>query len=179
MDYTTVQIDNLVKLAMEYGDFAKLEGIKDVRMGSAMMALQMYIICDNGDVIQLIYEFDSRKIYATLVGLHCNNDAHIPVCEDEIARKELIDNLINEISSPVLSSDPMSCYMEIPYAFLNRGHVVYCLKCASMDIQMVKDSFCHLVEDVLRKHKDGVLLDIANVRVDHLPKEIKEEWVLC
>ena len=48
-----------------------------------------------------------------------------------------------------------------------------------MNIEMIKDSFRQLVEDVLRKHKDGVLLDIANVRVDHLPKEIKEEWVLC
>lgn len=179
MDYTTVQIDNLIKLAMEYSDFAKLEGINDVRMNSAMTALQLYITCDNDDVIQLIYELGSLKIHATLVGLHCNNDAHIPVCGDEIARKELIDNLINEILFPVLSSDPMSCHMEIPYAFLNRGHITYHLKCASMNIEIIRDSFCHLVEDVLRKHKDGVLLDIANVRVDQLPKEIKEEWVLC
>lgn len=43
MDYTTVQIDNLIKLAMEYSDFTKLEGIKGVRMSDSMMVLQMYI----------------------------------------------------------------------------------------------------------------------------------------
>ena len=188
MDYTTVQIDNLIKLAMEYSDFAKLEGIKDVRVSSAMMALQMYITCDNGDVIQLIYEFGSLKIYATLVGLHCSNDVHIPVCRDEIARNQLIseisrDQLINELvdalSLPIISSNRLNPCVMFNYPFLHRGNVVYHLKCTSVDIEMIKDSLCRLVEDVLRKHKDGVLLDIANVRVDHLPKEIKEEWVLC
>ena len=179
MDYTTVQIDNLIKLAMEYSDFAKLEGIKGVRMSSAMMALQMYITCDNGDVIQLIYEFGSLKIYATLVGLHCGNDAHIPVCGDEIARDQLISELVDALLLPTISSNRLNPCVMFNYPFLHRGHVVYHLKCTSMDIEMIKDSLRHLVEDVLRKHKDGVLLDIANVRVDHLPKEIKEEWVLC
>ena len=180
MDYTTVQIDNLVGLAMEHSDSTKLEGIKDVRMNCAMMALQMYIICDNGDVIQLIYEFGSRKIYATLVGLHRSNDAHIPVCRDEIARKDLIDNLMSEVSYPVLSSDPTSCCMgSSGYAFRHRGHVVYYLKCVYMDIRMVKRSFRRIVEDVLRMHKDGTLLDIANMREGRVHKEITKEWVLC
>lgn len=178
MDYITVQIDNLIKLAMEYGDFAKLEGVKGVRVSSSMMALQLYITCNNGDVIQLIYEFGSLKIYATLVGLHCNNDVHIPVCRDEIARDQLISELVDALSLPTISSNRLNPCVMFNYPFLHRGHVVYHLKCASMDIEMIKDSFRQLVEDVLRKHKDGVLLDIANVRVDHLPKEIKEEWVL-
>ena len=174
-----MQINNLVQLAMEHSDFTKLEGIKDVRVDFAMMTLQMYITCDNGDVIQLIYEFGSCKIYAALAGLHCSNDAHIPVCEDEIARKDLIDDLIREASDIVLSSNPTSCRMELPgYAFQNRGHVVYHLECRHMDTQVI-ESFKGLIKDVLRKHKDGVLLDIANVKVDRLPKEITEKWVLC
>ena len=164
---------------MEYSDFAKLEGIKDVRMSSSMMALQMYITCDNGDVIQLIYEFGSLKIYATLVGLHCGNDAHIPVCRDEIARDQLISELVYALLLPTISSNRLNPCVMFNYPFLHRGHVVHNLKCANTNIGMIKDSFRQLVEDVLRKHKEGILLDIANVRVDHLPKEIKEEWVLC
>ncbi len=182
MDYTTVQIDKLVELAMTYNDSTKLEGIKAVRMNSAMMAVQMYIICDNGDVIQLIYEFGSRKIYATLVGLHRSNNAHIPVCRDEIARKDLIDNLMSEISCPVLSSDPTSCYMEFPgYAFRHRGHAVYYLKCVNMDIRMITRSFRRIIEDVLHMHKDGTLLDIADMKEGRVRvhKEITKEWVLC
>ena len=179
MDYTTVQIDNLIKLAMEYSDFTKLEGIKDVRVSSAMMALQMYITCNNGDVIQLIYEFGSLKIHATLVGLHCNNDVHIPVCGDEIARDQLISELVDALSLPIISSNRLNPCVMFNYPFLHRGNVVYHLKCTSVDIEMIKDSLRRLVEDVLRKHKEGILLDVANVRVDHLPKEIKEEWVLC
>ena len=162
---------------MEYSDFAKLEGIKGVRMSSAMMALQMYITCDNGDVIQLIYEFGSLKIYATLVGLHCGNDAHIQVCRDEIARNQLISELVDALMLPTISSNRLNPCVMFNYPFLHRGNVVYHLKCTSVDIEMIKDSLCRLVEDVLRKHKDGILLDIANVRVDHLPKEIKEEWI--
>lgn len=177
MDYIAVQIDNLIKLAMEYSDFAKLEGIKDVRMSSSMMALQMYITCDNGDVIQLIYEFGSLKIYATLVGLHCNNDAHIPVCGDEIARDQLISELVDALLLPTISSNRLNPCVMFNYPFLHRGHVVYHLKCTSMDIEMIKDSLRHLVEDVLRKHKDGILLDVASAEVDQSPKEIKEEWV--
>lgn len=179
MDYTTVQIDKLVELAMTYNDSTKLEGIKAVRVNSAMMAVQMYIICDNGDVIQLIYKFGSRKIYATLVGLHRSNNAHIPVCRDEIARMELTDNLMSE-SCPVLSSDPMSCYMEFPgYAFQHRGHAVYYLKCVNMDIRMITCSFRRIVEDVLRMHKDGTLLDIADMGEAGVYKEVTKEWILC
>lgn len=176
MDYTTVQIDNLIKLAMEYSDFTKLEGINDVRVSSAMMALQMYITCNNGDVIQLIYEFGSLKIHATLVGLHCNNDVHIPVCGDEIARDQLISELVDALSLPIISSNRLNPCVMFNYPFLHRGNVVYHLKCTSVDIEMIKDSLRRLVEDVLRKHKDGILLDVVNVEVES-PKEIEEEWV--
>lgn len=184
MSDNTIFIENLVEIAlMGSSDFAKLDGIEKVRTSRGMMSLQLYIICDNGDVIQMIYEFGTHKIYATLVGLHRSNDAHIPVCRDEIAREELIDDLMRETSYPVLSSDRTSCCMEFSgYAFQHRGHVVYYLKCVNMDIRMVKRSFRRIVEDVLRMHKDGTLLDIANMRVDQfplLPKEITKEWVLC
>ena len=178
-DITEGPINNSVKFAMEYGDLTKLEGIKDVRVECTMWALQMYITCDNGDVIQLVYEFGSRKIHAALAGLHCNNDAHIPVCSDEMARKDLIDDLVRYASDIVLSSNPTSCHMELPeYAFRNRGHVVYHLKYVDRDMRRLEPAFKDLVKDVLRKHNDGVLLDIANVKVDHLPKEITEAWVL-
>ena len=176
MDYTTVQIYNLIKLAMEFSDFTKLEGIKGVRMSSAMMALQMYITCDNGDVIQLIHEFGSLNIYVTLVGLHCGNDAHIPVCRDEIARDQLISELVDELLFPTISSNRLNPCVMFNYPFSHRGHVVYHLKCTNVDIEMIKDSLRRLVEDVLRKHKDGILLDVANAEVES-PKEIKEEWV--
>ena len=138
----TILIENLVEIAMlRYSDFPKPESIENAHMFKTMTALQLYISCDNGDVIQIIYVNGRRAIYASLVRLY---------------------------------PGPLT-----DYPFLHRGHVVYNLKCANMNIEMIKDSFRQLVEDVLRKHKDGVLLDIANVRVDHLPKEIKEEWVLC
>lgn len=177
MNYTKVQIDNSIKFAMEYCGVAKLKGVKDVRVDCAMNSLLMYIICDNGDVIQLVYEFRSCMIVATLVGLHRSNDAHIPVCRDEIARKDLMDNLTSNLS--ILSSDPKA--MLIPYRgyiFLHRGHVVYHLKCVDMDIQRVECAFKGLVKDVLRKHWNGVLLGIVDVKVDYLPKRITEAWVL-
>lgn len=179
-DITEGSINNSVKFAMEYSDVTKLEGIKDVRVECTMWALQMYITCDNGDVIQLVYKCGSRKIYAALAGLHRSNDAHIPVCSDEMARKDLIDDLVRYASDIVLSSNPTSCHMAFPeYAFRNRGHVVYHLKHVDRDMRRLEPAFKGLVEDVLRKHKDGVLLDIANVEVGTSPKEITEAWVLC
>lgn len=170
-------IDTSVKFAMEYSDVTKLEGVKDVRVDCAMNALLMYIICDNGDIIQLAYEFGSQTICATLVGLHCSNDAHIPVCRDEIARKDLMDNLTSDIS--VLSSDPRSTLMVSQgYIFLHRGHVVYHLKYVDRNIRRAEYGFKGLVKDVLRKHRNGVLLGIADVKVDYLPKMIYETWVL-
>ena len=183
MDHITVQIDNLVELAIEYGDFTKLEGIESVRTIRATMSLQLYIICDNGDVIQLIYEFGSRKIYATLVGMHRSNDASIPVCRDKYAREELICKLMDETLYPFVSSNRLQAGVIFPgYPFWDRGHVVYYVKCRHMDIRRVRYTFKGLIKDVLRKHKDGVLLDIANVRVGispSSPKEITERWVLC
>ena len=176
----TILIENLVEVAMmRYSDFPKPESIESVHMFRTMTALQLYISCDNGDVIQIIYVNGRRAIYASLVGMHRSNDASIPVCNDKCAREELINELVQTSMYPTILSDRLYPGPLTDYPFLHRGHVVYNLKCANMNIEMIKDSFRQLVEDVLRKHKDGVLLDIANVRVDHLPKEIKEEWVLC
>lgn len=178
-DITEVSIGSTVKFAMEYSDVTGLKGVKDVHVDCARNAILMHIICDNGDVIQLVHEFGSRTIRATLVGLHCSNNAHIPVCGDEIARKDLIDNLMSEISYPVLSSDPRSCYMGSPeYAFQHRGHVVYYLTCVNMDIQIIQRSFRRIVEDVLHMHKDGILLDLADMREARVSREVTKEWAL-
>lgn len=177
MDYITVQIDNLIKLAMEYSDFTKLEGIKDVRVDCTMWALQMYITCDNGDVIQLIYEFGSCKIYAALVGMHCSNDALIPVCKDGHAREELIRKLMDEASHPILSSDrKKQCTI---HPFLYVGHAVYYIKPQLTDIHAAKCLFRRIAEDVICLHKDGTLLDIAHMWDARVYKEVTEEWALC
>lgn len=184
MSDNTIFIENLVETAlMGSSDFTKLDGIESVRTIRATMSLQLYIICDNGDVIQMIYEFGTRKICATLVGMHRSNDASIPVCRDKYAREELICKLMDETLYPFVSPNRLSCGVIFPgYPFWDRGHVTYYLKCVNMDIRMVKRSFRRIVEDVLRMHKDGTLLDIANMRVDQfplLPKEITKAWVLC
>ena len=179
-----LQIENLVETAIMGGsDFAKLDGIESVRTIRATMSLQLYIICDNGDIIQMIYEFGTRKICATLVGMYRSNDASIPVCRDKYAREELICKLMDETLYPFVSSNRLSCDVIFPgYPFWDRGHVTYYLKCVNMDIRMIKHSFRRIVEDVLRMHKNGILLDIANVKVGispSAPKEITREWILC
>ena len=88
----TILIENLVEVAMmRYSDFPKPESIESVHMFRTMTALQLYISCDNGDVIQIIYVNGRRAIYASLVGMHRSNDASIPVCNDKCAREELIN----------------------------------------------------------------------------------------
>ena len=74
---------------MRYSDFPKPESIESVHMFKTMTALQLYISCDNGDVIQIIYVNGRRAIYATLVGMHRSNDASIP-CERQ-AEKSIND----------------------------------------------------------------------------------------
>lgn len=177
----TILIGTLVEFAIaESSDFAKLDGIESVRTISATMSLQLYIICDNGDIIQMLYEFGTNRIYATLVGMHRSNDASIPVCRDKYAREELIDKLMDETLYPFTSSNRLSYGVSFPgYPFWRRGHVVYYIKCVYMDIRRVKYAFRGLIKDVLHIHKDGTLLDIANMKVDQLPKEIAKEWVLC
>lgn len=174
---TESPINTAIKFAMEYSDVTSLKGVKEVRVDCAPNALLMYIICDNEDVIQLAYEFGSQTICATLVGLHCSNDAHIPVCRDEIARKDLMDHLTSDLL--VLPSNPKSTLMVSQgYIFLHRGHVVYSLKYVDRDMRRAEYGFKGLVKDVLRKHWNGVLLGIADVKVDYLPKMIYETWVL-
>lgn len=178
LDYTTVQIENLVETAIMGGsDFAKLDGIESVRTIRATMSLQLYIICDNGDIIQMIYEFGTRKICATLVGMHCSNDALIPVCMDEYDRDELISSLMDAASYPVLPSEPSK--QGAIYPFLHTGHVVYSIVHELMDIHTVKCLFRRIAEDVICLHKDGTLLEIAHMRVDRIHRKVTKEWVLC
>ena len=177
----TVLTEMLVEFAMAgSSDIAKLDGIESVRTIRATMSLQLYIICDNGDIIQMLYESGTNRIYATLVGMHRSNDASIPVCRDKYAREELICKLMDETVYPFVSSNRLAGGVSFPgYPFWRRGHAVYYIKCVYMDIRRVKYAFRGLVKDVLRIHKDGTLLDIANMEVDRLPKEIAKEWVLC
>ena len=177
----TALIETIVDLAM-MGDsgLAKLKGIKSVRTLRTYLSLQLYIICNNGDIIEMCYVFGTHKIYTTLVGMHRSNDASIPVCSDKYASEVLICKLMYETLYPVASSNRLS---QVPafygYSFWHRGHAVYCLKLPNMDIRTIKYAFRRLVEDVLRMHKDGTLLDIAAMKVDQLPKEITKEWILC
>lgn len=182
MAENTIQIENLVELAiMGYSDLTKLDGIESVRTFRTAATLQLYIICDNGDVIQVIYLCGTNSIYATLVGMHCSNNASILVCRDKYAREDLIRELMDETLYPVISSNRLSYEVIFSgYLFWRRGHVVYYLKMCSMDIQKVKYTFCGLIKDILRKHSDGILLDVTKPKINRLPpEEIKEEWILC
>lgn len=173
-----LQIENLVEIAL-MGDnhLAKLDGIKSVRIHHAYTSLQLYIICDNGDVIQVIREWGHREFRATLVGMHCSNDALIPVCIDEYDRDELISSLMDAASYPVLPSEPSK--QGAIYPFLHTGHAVYSIVHELMDIHTVKCLFRRIAEDVICLHKDGTLLEIAHMRVDRIHRKVTKEWILC
>lgn len=176
----TILIENLVKIAMTYySSLTKLDGVKNVCTFRATESLQLYIICDNGDIIQIIYLYGTNRIYATLVGMHCSNDVSLPVCRDEYAREELIYKLRDETLYPFMSSTRLDQCAVFSYPFWRRGHIVYYLKLCSADVRRVKYTFSGLVKDVLRKHKDGTLLSVAKLPINLAPEEITEEWVLC
>lgn len=172
-----LQLENLVEVAlMGSGDLTKLDGIKSVRILHEYMSLQIYIICDNGDIIQVIRGWSMREFRATLVGMHCSNDAQIPVCRDAYDRDELIRDLMDAASYPVLPSEPSK--QGAIYPFLHTGHVVYSIVHELMDIHTVKCLFRRIAEDVICLHKDGTLLDIAHMRVDLIHRKVTREWIL-
>lgn len=173
-----IKIENLIETAI-MGDnhLTKLDGIESVRTHRAYMELQLYITCDNGDIIQISRKWGTCEFRATLVGMHCSNDALIPVCMDAYDRNELICRLMDAASYPVLPSEPSK--QGAIYPFLHTGHVVYHIVHQLMDIHMVKCLFRRIAEDVICLHKDGTLLDIAHMRVDRVHRRVTEEWALC